>query len=126
MIKIRTSNSPKFILKLFDLFRKWKLGKYKKKKVRQEKTKEDKAYFVKFIVKIEDPINPQESHKEYQMLIPAKAAFFAKIKAKQAIIKKIELEFVDCDLMSDEEYENFENSKDKYIQDIKEGVIAKD
>jgi hypothetical protein len=117
---------PKFIVKFFSTFRKWKLGKYKKKKVRKEKTLRNRMYFVKFAVKISDPINPQESFKKYEMFIPAKAAFFAKKKARQSIMKKLDLEFFDCDIVSDEELEAFEKTKDKYIKDVEEGIIVRD
>jgi hypothetical protein len=117
---------PKFIVKFFSTFRKWKLGKYKKKKVRQEKTLRNRMYFVKFTVKIEDPINPQESHRQYEMFVPAKAAFFAKKKAKKAIIKKLDLEFFDCDIVSDEELEAFKETKEQYLKDVAEGIIVKD
>jgi flagellar biosynthesis regulator FlbT len=114
-------NLPRF----FSIFRKWKLSTYKKKKVRKEKTPKDRMYFVKFMVKINDPINPQESHKEYEMFIPAKAAFFAKRKTRQSIIKKLEIEFIDCDFVSEEEFEAFEETREQYIEDIKEGIIVK-
>ena len=117
---------PKFIVNFFSIFRKWKLGKYKKKKVRQEKTRKDRTYFVKFMVKIDDPINPQESIREYEMMIPAKAAFFAKRKAQKSIMKKLAFEFVDCEIVTDEELEVFEKSKDKYIKDVEEGIVVKD
>jgi len=126
MTKNEPSNLPKFILKFFDLFRKWKLGTYKKKKVRKERALKNRMYFVKFTIKVNDPLNPQESHKEYEMFIPARAAFFAKMKARQAILKKIELEFVDCDFVSEEEYNELEGTKEQYIKDIKEGVVVKD
>jgi hypothetical protein len=119
------TNLPRFILKFFSIFRKWKLGTYKKKKVRKEKTLRNRMYFVKFMIKINDPINPQESMKEYEMFIPAKAAFFAKRKARYSIIKKLELEFMDCEFVTEEEYEALEKTKDKYIKDVEEGIVVK-
>ncbi len=107
---------PKFLINFFERFRKWKLGMYKKKKVRQEKTKHDRTYFVKFVIKIEDPINPQLGFKEHTMMIPAKAAFFAKIKARRAMMEKIDFYFSECELVSDEELEYFEKSRDNYIK----------
>lgn len=106
---------PKFLIRFFERFRKWKLGMYKKKKVRQEKTKHDRTYFVRFKIKIEDPINPQESFNECTMMVPAKAAFFAKIKARRAMMEKIDFYFSECELVSDEQLEYFEKSRDKYI-----------
>lgn len=120
------SKPPKFIVNFFSFFRKWKLGRYKQKKVRKEKTFRNRTYFVKFKIKVDDPINPQESEKEYEMIIPAKAAFFAKQKAAEAIKKKIEFEFIDIDLMTEEDLEYLESTKEQYIKDIKEGIIVKD
>ncbi|MEK6828846.1 MAG: hypothetical protein AABY15_01880 [Nanoarchaeota archaeon] len=114
MIRV-SSKPPKFISDLFSVFRKWKLGRYKQKKVRKEKTFRDRLYFVKFSIKIEDEINPKELKEKYQMIIPAKAAFFAKRRARKAMIKKMEFSFFDCEEMTDDELESFEKSKDKYI-----------
>ena len=120
------TNLPGFIVKFFSIFRKWKLGTYKKKKVRKEKALRNRMYFVKFMIKVNDPINPQESLKEYEMFIPAKAAFFAKRKARHSIIKKLELEFIDCEFVSPEEFEELEGTKEQYLKDIKEGIVVKD
>jgi hypothetical protein len=119
------TNLPRFIVRFFSIFRKWKLGTYKKKKVRKEKTLRNRMYFVKFMIKVNDPINPQKSMKEYEMFIPAKAAFFAKRKARYSIIKKLELEFMDCEFVTKEEYEALEKTKDKYIKDVEEGIVVK-
>lgn len=119
MTNYNLPNPPKFILRFFSIFRKWKLGNYKNKKIRKEKSLRNRMYFVKFMIKVNDPINPQESQKEYEMLIPAKAAFFAKRKARKSIIKKLELEFVDCELVSEEEYKELEGTKEQYIKDVK-------
>jgi len=126
MTQYDLSKPPKFIVKFFSIFRKWKLGKYKKKKVRKEKTLRNRMYFVKFAIKISDPINSQESFKKYEMFIPAKAAFFAKKKARQSIIKKLDFEFFDCEIVSEEELEAFEKTKEKYLSDVKEGIVVKD
>ena len=60
------------------------------------------------------------------MVVPAKAAFFAKRKAEQSIKKKLSFEFFDCDLMSDEEFEELEGTKQQYLEDIKEGRVVRD
>ena len=114
------SKPPKFIVNFFSFFRKWKLGRYKKKKVREEKTSKNRTYFVKFKIKVDDPINPQVSSDEYKMVIPAKAAFFAKIKAVEAIKNKLEFEFVDIDLMTEEDLDYLESTKQQYIDNKKE------
>lgn len=105
---------PKFIRDIFAKFRKWKLSRYKKKKVRIEKASGEKKYFVKFLIKVDDPINPQESDFEYEMIVPAKAAFIAKKKTVLSIKKKLDIEFIECEEISDEEYEDFEESLEEY------------
>lgn len=52
------------------------------------------------------------------MMVPARAAFFAKIKARKVIMEKIDLYFSDCKLVSDEELEYHEKSKEIYIKQI--------
>lgn len=98
---------PKFIINLISTFRKWKLKRYKKKKVRIEKTPFQRDYFIKFKIKVNDPVNPQISDFEYEMVVPAKAAYFAKKKVKSSILNSIELEFTDCELMNDKEIEQY-------------------
>lgn len=115
MIKIG-SKPPKFVVNIFAAFRKWKVGRYKQMKVKKEKSLHDRTYFVKFSVKIEDEINPWESKAQYEMVVPAKAAFFAKRRARRALINKINLSFIDCEEMSSKEVENFEKSKNKYVE----------
>jgi len=105
---------PKFIIDFFMFFRKLKLSRYKKKKVRQEKTRRDRTYYVKFSVKIDDPTNPQEHKKEYNMMVPAKAAFFAKRKALMSIKKKMSLNFSKCELMNDDDIDYMESAKEEY------------
>jgi hypothetical protein len=111
------TKTPKFIENILSKFRKWKLSFYKKKKIRQDKTFRDRNYYVKFLIAIDDPINPQEMSREYEMILPAKAAFFAKRKAKQSIKKKIRVHFKELELVSDEDYEEYEKSKEDYIKE---------
>jgi len=118
MIYIDLTRPPKFILDIFARFRKWKLSRYKKKKIRQEKTSFYRDYFVKFKIKINDPVNPQVSDFEYEMIVPAKAAFLAKKKAIESIVSKIEIEFIECEQMTDEEFEEFEESREKYLEKL--------
>lgn len=105
---------PKFILNLVSKFRKWELIFYKKKKVIKEKTRRDRIYCVKFYIKIEDELNPKEIDCEFDMMVPAKAAFFAKIKARKVVREKINLHFSDCELVNDEEFEQYEKSREEY------------
>jgi len=103
---------------LFSKLRKIKLGRYKKKKVRKEKTFKNRTYFVRFTIKVDDPLNPQESDRQYEMMIPAKAAFFAKAKAKRSIQKKIALDFSECEEVTKEQVEGFEKSRTLYEQKL--------
>lgn len=107
---------PKFIVNFFMFFRKWKLGRYKKKKVRKERTIKNRTYYVKFSVKIDDPKNPQEQKREYNMMVPAKAAFFAKRKALLSIKKKMSLNFSECELMTDDDLEYMEKTREEYLK----------
>ena len=120
MIDIDLTKPPKFILNIFAKFRKWKLSRYKKKKVRQEKSFSDRDYFIKFKIVVNDPINPQESDLEYEMVVPAKASFLAKRKIEKTIQKKISIEFIECELMTSEQYEYFEVSKEKFKEKLEE------
>lgn len=108
---------PKFVLRVFDYFRKLKLKKYKKKKIRQEITEWNKDYFVKFKIKINDPINPQISNFEYEMVVPAKAAFFAKKKVVSSIMNSVEVDFITCELMTDEEFKHYKESETEYLEE---------
>ena len=51
------------------------------------------------------------------MIVPAKAAFIAKKKAKDSIMKKMSFEFIECETMTDKQFEEFESSKKKYYRD---------
>lgn len=115
MTQINFTKPPKILINLFSTFRKWKLKLYKKKKVRKEKTSKDRIYFVKFSMRITDQINPQKITKKYQMMVPAKAAFFAKRKAIRSIVEKLDFDFLDCEQVTDEGLESFENSREKYL-----------
>jgi hypothetical protein len=120
------SKPSKFITDLFSFFRKWKLGRYKKKKVRKERSFKDRSYFVSFVIKVDDPINPQEIEKKYNMVVPAKAAFFAKIKAEESIKNKINIDFMDCELITDDDIYYMESTREEYIKDVAEGKIVND
>lgn len=110
---------PKFLIKFFEAFRKWRLGRYKRKKVREEKSVMDRDYFIKFRVVINDPVNPQVSDHEYEMVVPAKAAFHAKRKTKATMVKKMAIDFIECEPMTKEQYEDFRISKVRYERENK-------
>lgn len=122
-MEVNFTKPPGFIENFFSKFRKWKLVRYKKKKVREEKTKRDRTYWLKFTIKIDDPINPQSIEREFEMMIPAKAAFFAKMKARMAMLRKIDLDFKEFHLVTDDEFEAHELSKSKYIASKKKRTI---
>ena len=105
---------PQFITNLQERFRKFKLGRYKRKKVNESKTSHQRYYHMKFKIRVLDDYNPQESAINYEMVVPARAAFFAKAHLEQSILKKIAIDVVDWDEITDEEHEEFLNSKKEY------------
>jgi hypothetical protein len=105
---------PKFITNLQDYFRKIKLGWYKKKKVNESKTSHKRYYHMKFKIHVDDELNPQESDINYEMVVPARAAFFAKILLERSIKEKIFINVVDWEEMTDEEHEELVKSRDDY------------
>jgi hypothetical protein len=54
-----------------------------------------------------------------------RCSYQQKQRFSQSIIKKLEIEFIDCDFVSEEEFEAFEETREQYIEDIKEGIIVK-
>lgn len=110
---------PKFISRFQDWLRKTRLAIYKRKKVKDSKTHYDRQYFLRFKIKITDEHNGQLSDVEYEMVVPAKAAFFSKMKLKKKIKEKVEVQIIDVEEMSDEEYTDFLISKEEYINSIK-------
>lgn len=108
---------PKFISNILSEFRKWKLTRYKKKKVREDKRLGNKYYYLKFKVIIDDPINPQEMDKDFEMILPARASFFAKKRAENSIKDKLRLYFTDIESVSEEDLECFEESREQYVKE---------
>lgn len=111
---------------LSNRLRKSRLVRYKKKKVISSMTLQKKNYFVTFTINIDDEINPQEGEKVYEMVVPARAAFYARLKAKDAIKRKISLGFKKSESMTDEEVEEFIKSREEYQKDIGPGDIVND
>jgi hypothetical protein len=99
---------------IFHSFRKMKLGWYKRRKVRKEKSLSRRYYFVKFTMKIDDPVNPQRFIKEYEMVVPARAAFFAKRGLESSMRRKLQFNFVECEQMSDKQIDEFFESGQRY------------
>ena len=107
---------PKFISNLQDYFRKIKLVLYKKKKVNKSKTLHTRFYHMKFKINVVDELNPQSSDLEYEMVVPAKAIFFAKILLERNIKEKISIDIVDWEEMTDDEHDEYAASKEEYIK----------
>lgn len=107
---------PKFISQFQDWLRKTRLAIYKRKKVKDSKTHYDRQYFLRFKIKITDEHNGQLSDAEYDMVVPAKAAFFSKMKLEKKIKEKVEVQIIDVEEMSDEDYGNYINSKNSFIE----------
>ena len=105
---------PKFITGLQNYFRKLKLGWYKKKKVNKSKTPHQRFYHMKFKIHIGDDLNPQVSDLDYEMVVPARAAFFAKAFLERSIKEKMYVDVVDWDEMTDAEIDAYLESKDSF------------
>jgi hypothetical protein len=86
-----------FFPRLSKRLKNYRIKRYKKNKIKAEKSTLDRVYMLRFKVKINDKQNPQESTHELEMLIPAKAAFFAKREALKHIQRSIELVYVGVD-----------------------------
>jgi hypothetical protein len=106
---------PKFVTKIQDYFRKLKLGWYKRKKVKESKTPHHRLYHMKFKIRVDDELNPQVSDFIYEMVIPARAAFYSKILLENSVRKKVTIDVVEWDEMEEAEYEEFLVSKEDYI-----------
>jgi len=106
---------PQFITDLQNYFRKIKLSQYKKKKVNESKTPHQRFYHMKFKINVVDDFNPQGSETVYEMVVPARAAFFAKTFLERSIKEKITVDVVEWDEMSDEEHQHYKESKEEFI-----------
>ena len=110
---------PRFITNLEERFRKFKLSRYKRKKVNESKTPHQRYYHMKFKIRVVDSHNPQESDFTYEMVVPARAAFFAKNHLEKSVIEKIAVDVVDWEEMTDEEHDEFLKSKEEFILEEK-------
>lgn len=117
---------PRFIRRLQNYFRKLKLRLYKKRKVNESKTPHLRYYHMRFKINVEDELNPQTSDKTYEMVIPARAVFFAKILLDRSIKEKINIEVVDWDEMDEEQHEHFLQSQIEYHLEKEEKSKLKD
>ena len=97
-----------------DWLRKQKLKWYKNKKIREDKTFTDRHYAIKFRLKINDKINPIIVNDGLEILIPAKATFFAKRKLKKYILHKIDVIYDSIEKLTYEEWQHYERDKEEY------------
>jgi hypothetical protein len=100
------------------MFKKLKLKLYKNRKIREDKTPTDRYYYVDFKVKVTDSVNPYEFDRVFNMVVPAKATFFAKRKLKKAIMRKIDVSLVNINRMTYEEWEEYERDKERLLTEI--------
>ena len=100
-----------------DKYRKMKLKLYKKKKVKKETTSHTRQYHAKFRIVIMDDINPQTS-EIFNTIVPARAAFFAKIMLERNIKDKVYLEFDSLEELTAEEYGIFLESQNDYTKQL--------
>lgn len=107
---------PAFITRMQEKFRKFKLGLYKRKKVNEEKTPFHRHYFMTFKIHVFDESNPQESAVEYEMVVPARAAYFAKSHLDRIIHEKIQVDVKSIQELSDDEYSEYLTSHQEYKQ----------
>lgn len=113
------SLTPKFITDLVAYYRKIRLKRYKQRKIKAAKTSFDRNFFIKFKIKLDDELNPQISDLVYEMVVPAKATYFAKIYLESDIKRKISVEVVDVEEISSEEHEHLLFTKDEYLKSKK-------
>lgn len=91
---------------------------YKRRKIKEDKTVTNRHYYVNFKIKINDEAHPHEFDSEFNMVIPAKATFFAKKKLKASILKKIDITFLDINKLTYEEWQEYERDKERVVSQI--------
>jgi hypothetical protein len=84
----------------------------------EDKTPTDRFYHIDFKIKVDDNINPHEFDTVFNMVVPAKATFFAKKKLKKAIMRKIDVSLVDINKLTYEEWQNYERDKERFISEV--------
>lgn len=107
---------PKFVTNIQNYLRRIRLGLYKKKKVDESKTAFTRFYHMKFKIHIDDDVNPQVSDFIYEMVVPAKAPFFAKALLERSIKDKIFVDVIHWDEMTSEELVQMSSSKEEFIK----------
>lgn len=109
---------PAFITRLQEYFYKLKLKRYKKNKIKESKTPHKRLYNVKFRLKLTDEVNTEVLEHEYEMIVSAHAAFFAKRMVNNDIKRKIEADFIDCEELTDEEYSDYLETKEEHVNSL--------
>jgi len=100
------------------IFKKLRLKLYKQRKIREDKTPTNRYYYVSFKVKVDDPYNPHEFDREFNMVIPAKATFFAKKRIKTSILRKIDINFLEIERLTYEDWQEHERDKERFISEV--------
>jgi hypothetical protein len=108
------------------MIKKLRLKLYKSRKIREDKTPTDRYYYVDFKVKIIDSVNPHEFDRVFNMVVPAKATFFAKRKLRKAIMRKIDVSLVDINRMTYEEWQEYERDRERFLSENEGRVVSED
>jgi hypothetical protein len=95
---------PKFIRDIYSYFRALRIKFYKRKKIRRAKTPFEKDYYISFKIGIDDVNNPTEL-QDFNIVIPAKAAFFAKKKLEKHILNNIVVEVLTVNEIEEDDNE---------------------
>ena len=75
---------------------KWKIKRYKKKKILESKEEFDKDFTIKFKLVLNDNKGKHVfEDTEFDIVIPAKAAFFARRKLEKHLKENISIEIID-------------------------------
>lgn len=101
-------------------FKKIKIKRYKKRKINEQKSLIDNKYLIRFKVKIEDKESSQIFDEEFDIMVPAKAAFFAKRKVEMHIKNRVGVDFIGVDKLTEEEYREYERIREKYKSETSE------
>jgi hypothetical protein len=118
---INFSSDKNFILNFFKKIRRLKVKLYKRRKIKESKTNFHRNYHITFNIVINDEFNPQKIEKKFSMIVPGKAAYFAKRNLKECMIEKIDFNFIEIEELTDEQYDSFiesmENELNKGVED---------
>ena len=105
---------PKFISDIQAYFRKLRLKRYKRMKIKDAKTKHLRNYHLSFKIHVRDENNSQVSDIAYEMVVPARAAYFAKLQIEKEIKNKIYIEILNWEEITEEEHQAYLKSQEEY------------